>query len=42
MVDFWSLTLDQIQIYPDQDTIAQLPARPNTTAHDCLREILNM
>ena len=27
MVDFWSRTLDQIQIYPDQDTIAQLPAR---------------
>ena len=43
LVDSWSRAPDQIQMYPDRDTIAQLlPGRPNSTAHDCLRESLNI
>ena len=44
MVDSWSRAPDQIQMYPDRDTIAQLlPARRLCLffLHDCLEESLN-
>ena len=44
-VDSWSRTPDQIQMYPDRDTIAQLlPARRLFLflLYDCLWESLNI
>ena len=44
LIDSWLHAPDQIQMYPDHDTIAHMP---NTTAHflflqyDCSRESLN-